>query len=156
MALVDASFSPANTILDQRQHAHTAAGGEDLQDVQLAITTLQSVLRGKQKRAELERTKKEKIAALWLQRMLRGHQARGVASAILRARNMERAAIRIQRCGRNRLLRKLLIRKAVTAASLTAAAVALRLIAAEVGSVMTFAVGGNHVMGTVRYIAPLC
>jgi hypothetical protein len=69
---------------------------------------------------------------------------------------MERAAIRIQRCGRNRILRKLLIRKAVTAASLTAAAVALRLIAAEVGSVMTFAVGGNHVMGTVRYIAPLC
>ena len=146
----------ASKILDERQHAHTAAGGEDLQDVQLAITTLQSVLRGKQKRAELERTKKEKIAALWLQRMLRGHQARGVASAILRARNMERAAIRIQRCGRNRLLRKLLIRKAVTAASLTAAAVALRLIAAEVGSVMTFAVGGNHVMGTVRYIAPLC
>jgi hypothetical protein len=153
---VDASFSPANTILDQRQHAHTVAGGEDLQDVQLAITTLQSVLRGKQKRAELERTKKEKIAAQRLQRVLRGHQARGVASAILRARNMERAAIRIQRCGRNRLLRKLLIRKAVTAASLTAAAVALRLIAAEVGSVMTFAVGGNHVMGTVRYIAPLC
>ena len=126
---VDASFSPANTILDQRQHAHTAADGEDLQDVQLAITTLQSVLpsgedvllgitklqsvlRGKQKRAELERTKKEKIAAQRLQRMLRGHQARGVASAILRARNMERAAIRIQRCGRNRILRKLLIRKA--------------------------------------------
>jgi hypothetical protein len=126
---VDASFSPANTILDQRQHAHTAADGEDLQDVQLAITTLQSVLpsgedvllgitklqsvlRGKQKRAELERTKKEKIAAQRLQRVLRGHQARGVASAILRARNMERAAIRIQRCGRNRILRKLLIRKA--------------------------------------------
>ena len=126
---VDASFSPANTILDQRQHARTAASGEDLQDVQLAITTLQSVLphgedvllgvtklqsvlRGKQKRAELERTKKEKIAAQWLQRVLRGHQARGVASAILRARNMERAAIRIQRSGRNRLLRKLLIRKA--------------------------------------------
>jgi hypothetical protein len=79
-----------------------------------------------------------------------------VASAILRARNMERAAIRIQRSGRNRLLRKLLIRKAVTAASLTAAAVALRLIAAKVGSVMTFAVGGNHVTGTVRCIAPLC
>ena len=126
---VDASFSPANTILNQRQHARTAASGEDLQDVQLAITTLQSVLphgedvllgvtklqsvlRGKQKRAELERTKKEKIAAQWLQRVLRGHQARGVASAILRARNMERAAIRIQRSGRNRLLRKLLIRKA--------------------------------------------
>ena len=126
---VDAYFSPANKILDQRQHAHTAADGEDLQDVQLAITTLQSVLphgedvllgvtklqsvlRGKQKRAELERTKKEKIAAQWLQRVLRGHQARGVASAILRARNMERAAIRIQRSGRNRLLRKLLIRKA--------------------------------------------
>ena len=126
---VDVSFSPANTTLDQRQHARTAASGEDLQDVQLAITTLQSVLphgedvllgvtklqsvlRGKQKRAELERTKKEKIAAQWLQRVLRGHQARGVASAILRARNMERAAIRIQRSGRNRLLRKLLIRKA--------------------------------------------
>jgi hypothetical protein len=102
----------ASKILDQRQHAHTAADGEDLHDVQLAITTLQSVLRGKQKRAELERTKKEKIAAQRLQRVLRGHQARGVASAILRARNMERAAIRIQRCGRNRLLRKLLIRKA--------------------------------------------
>ena len=82
------------------------------EDVLLGITKLQSVLRGKQKRAELERTKKEKIAALWLQKMLRGHQARGVASAILRARNMERAAIRIQRSGRNRLLRKLLIRKA--------------------------------------------
>jgi hypothetical protein len=102
----------ASKILDERQHAHTAADGEDLQDVQLAITTLQSVLRGKQKRAELERTKKEKIAAQRLQRVLRGHQARGVASAILRARNMERAAIRIQRCGRNRILRKLLIRKA--------------------------------------------
>ena len=102
----------ASKILDERQHAHTAAGGEDLQDVLLGITKLQSVLRGKQKRVELERTKKEKIAALWLQRMLRGHQARGVASAILRARNMERAAIRIQRSGRNRLLRKLLIRKA--------------------------------------------
>jgi len=117
---VDASFSPANTILDQRQHAHTAADGEDLQDVQLAITTLQSVLpsgedvllgitklqsvlRGKQKRAELERTKKEKIAAQWLQRMLRGHQARGVASAILRARNMERNALRISSFRKRRL-----------------------------------------------------
>jgi hypothetical protein len=27
--------------------------------------------------------------------------------------------------------------------------------AAKVGSVMTFAVGGNHVTGTVRYIGPL-